>query len=986
MKIKKFIKAIGATFLSVFAVVALVACSDSSAKDADEALARLSLLLDSEVEKSKESGLASNLELPFSVNVNHKEYVVTYTSNLDNAKVVKHEEDAENKTVVVEITQTAEKQDLTLTAEVAKKTKDWKFTIAAKDVSMLKTQAEIDAMENKKTYKEWAAAASGTSVLIQGWITHACDYRSAGDACVWLQDTDGGYYGYRFKCTQKDFNEYFKVGKKIALEGKVSPYGGWQELGSGGKYYVITDAEEKTFEFEDVTAKWKDHKATDKDAIAVQNKKVKVTAKITDVPEFSNSQMSIGLSVDGNEYTAFCKSNYFTIPNDFVSELKVGYTVEISGIAAVSSDKVQICPISADAIKIISTEVTAQDLVNGAVAEVKKQDVATTYYDSLTEPVTLLATTKEGCSVAYELKDAKGDGISLADGKLSVTVDSANASSATLVATITKEGAEKPATYEWKIVTKTDKDVMAELKKAVQDQDIKSSYLQLDARQRLLMVSSPSKKDAKVVYTLAENEYAKLGTIPTSGQQYFDIKKVPGEGEKGVQLELVATITYNETLTETVKFKFYVGEAASNPMIETKENVKVDQALFVKFTQGKVNKDYYLTGALDGYYLGTSEKMEEAKNFYLEAVEGGYYLYCVNAEGKKTYVNFAKSGNYTNAFYEAEAKSVWTFNETLKTFTTKVENVEYFLGTRNDKTYTTLGPVSDAENSFYVNFYVSTQFEANKEYVVTLNHTKNEKVYYLNGKMSSYYAATTENAGEALKFFFEKTEDGYYVYAKGEGDAKTYLSIIKDGTHINIKYLDKATTVWNYNVELNALTTVIDGTEYFMGTSNTGTFNTFGAVSADKAEKNFKAFALPAFGGGSEEPTPNPGEGADLSIIIKDFGLENAADFETQTKGDVTLTADLGTGQNTTKYYTSGEAVRIYGGNIFTISSTKKISKIVFEFAGSNAIKADVGTIEVGKMDYETNTWTGNENEIVIKNETTKTQIRIVKIHIFYAE
>ena len=229
MKIKKILTVLGSVFLSVFAVIALVACSDSNA--GEEAINRLSLLLDLEVEKAKDNGLASNLEVPYSIEVDHKEYEVTYTTNLgDNAKVVPNLEDEDNKVYIIEITQTGEEQKLTLTAEVAKKTKSWEFTIAKKDVSMLKTQAEINAMANLKTYAQWAEANSGTEVVIQGWITHACDYRTAGDACVWLQDENGGYYGYRVKCTQKDFNEYFKVGKKLALAGKVSLYGGWQEL------------------------------------------------------------------------------------------------------------------------------------------------------------------------------------------------------------------------------------------------------------------------------------------------------------------------------------------------------------------------------------------------------------------------------------------------------------------------------------------------------------------------------------------------------------------------------------------------------------------------------------------------------------------------------------------------------------------------------------------------------------------------------------
>lgn len=876
MKIKKILTVLGSVFLSVFAVIALVACSDSNA--GEEAINRLSLLLDLEVEKAKDNGLASNLEVPYSIEVDHKEYEVTYTTNLgDNAKVVPNLEDEDNKVYIIEITQTGEEQKLTLTAEVAKKTKSWEFTIAKKDVSMLKTQAEINAMANLKTYAQWAEANSGTEVVIQGWITHACDYRTAGDACVWLQDENGGYYGYRVKCTQKDFNEYFKVGKKLALAGKVSPYGGWQELGAGGTYYVITDAEDKTFENEDITSIWKANKATDKAALATQNKKIKVTAKITSVPDYSSSQMSIGLSVDGNEYTAFCKSNYFTIPKNFIDDLKVGYTVEISGVGAVSSNKAQICPTSGDAIKVVSREVTPQDLVNGAVAEIKKQNISTTYYDSLDKAIELVTKTNDDCNVAYALSDVKGTGISLVDNKLSVTVSNTEVSSAKLTATITKEGAEKPATYEWKITTKTDKDVIADLKKAVANQSITTVFepVSKDARQELLEVVSPSKKEAKVVYSVPENEYIKVG-VKKSGTPYFEIlKDVPAE-EKAVKIVLTATITYNETLTETVTFTITVGVPAENPMLEKAEDVKVDQPLLIKFTQGNLKKDFYLTGLIENHYCATTEKIEEAKNFYLEAVDGGYHIWLLGADGKKQYMNVIKNGTYINAVFEEKASSVWTFNTTLKTFTTKLDNKDYFLGTKNDASYTTLGPVADASKAFYANFYVSNVFEADKPYVISLNHEKNNKVYYLNGKLSGFYADTTEKAADASQFFFEKTEEGYYVYIKGEGTAKSYLSLIKDGNYTNIKYLDKATTAWNYNVELNALTAVIGGAEFFMGTSNTGTYNTLNAVAVDKADKNFMAIALPAVAGDATEPdVPQEYSGVVTAVGFKDDTSKN---------------------------------------------------------------------------------------------------------------
>ena len=90
-------------------------------------------------------------------------------------------------------------------------------------------------------------------------------------------------------------------------------------------------------------------------------------------------------------------------------------------------------------------------------------------------------------------------------------------------------------------------------------------------------------------------------------------------------------------------------------------------------------------------------------------------------------------------------------------------------------------------------------------------------------------------------------------------------------------------------------------------------------------------------------------------------GYTNAETVSSAIQGDITVTFDKGTNSNAPKYYESGEAIRAYGGNTITVSSTKTISKIVITFGtsdGSNAITTDVGT-------FSTDTWSGETNSIV---------------------
>ena len=123
--------------------------------------------------------------------------------------------------------------------------------------------------------------------------------------------------------------------------------------------------------------------------------------------------------------------------------------------------------------------------------------------------------------------------------------------------------------------------------------------------------------------------------------------------------------------------------------------------------QGKLNdgKVYYLKGGMSGYYMATSSNEADAIDVYLEATEGGYYLYTI-INGTKTYINMVVSGTHVNGAYEATASTVYTYDTTSKTITADVNGAPYWFGTRNDNTYTTVGPCATSYNGFYCQFYV----------------------------------------------------------------------------------------------------------------------------------------------------------------------------------------------------------------------------------------------------------------------------------------
>ena len=82
-----------------------------------------------------------------------------------------------------------------------------------------------------------------------------------------------------------------------------------------------------------------------------------------------------------------------------------------------------------------------------------------------------------------------------------------------------------------------------------------------------------------------------------------------------------------------------------------------------------------------------------------------------------------------------------------------------------------------------------------------------------------------------------------------------------------------------------------------------------------------------------DEPVTPPAEGESKTVTFTASanGYSNGAAVTTVNIGDyITATFDKGSNSNAPKYYTSGYAIRCYGGNTITIASTAgNITKIV---------------------------------------------------------
>ena len=124
------------------------------------------------------------------------------------------------------------------------------------------------------------------------------------------------------------------------------------------------------------------------------------------------------------------------------------------------------------------------------------------------------------------------------------------------------------------------------------------------------------------------------------------------------------------------------------------------------------------------------------------------------------------------------------------------------------------------------------------------------------------------------------------------------------------------------------------------------------------------------------------------TVVTIDFtaqGYENAQDVTTLTQDGITLTFDQGSNTSSSpKYYTTGTAVRLYGGNTMNIASDgANITSVVFNFASTsntmNNPSVDTGSYsETGA----TGTWTGDAQNFTITRGGTRGHARVQSIEV----
>lgn len=115
-------------------------------------------------------------------------------------------------------------------------------------------------------------------------------------------------------------------------------------------------------------------------------------------------------------------------------------------------------------------------------------------------------------------------------------------------------------------------------------------------------------------------------------------------------------------------------------------------------------------------------------------------------------------------------------------------------------------------------------------------------------------------------------------------------------------------------------------------------------------------------------------------IDLSKQNFNNKQEIKEVTSDPVSLIFNKGSNNNSPKYYTTGTAVRLYGGNTMTVSSSKTIVKVELTFgSGENS-----NTITTDSSTYSDGTWTGESNSIKFTVGGTSGHRRVQKVSVTY--
>lgn len=442
---------------------------------------------------------------------------------------------------------------------------------------------------------------------------------------------------------------------------------------------------------------------------------------------------------------------------------------------------------------------------------------------------------------------------------------------------------------------------------------------------------------------------------------------------------------------------------------------------------GQSNDNLTLTFASDRNF--TTDKQTYFTCFPFELTAGDNFSVTIKA-GNKTFTKEVALGEGRSLAFAAGASTTFTVNMSdIEGVENKTLEGDYVIVAKQSDNYYAMSSEADGSRLAAKTIEydgVSEKF-ATTDATIIWNIAKDGDNYTItnskkflswvsgNGATtsdSSYALSITPNDDGTYKIgsvdntqrILAKNETPKYGFAFYTGTQTNNLLLIKVGedtrTQLAAPTLDEPavegntiTISWNavegakdYTITYNDESVTTEDTIYELTDLSYNTEYSISVIANPTDTENFKASAPSEPVTVTTETDPNAGQGGSVEFDFTQMGYANQAEITNVTKSPITIIFAKGSNSNTPKYFTTGTAVRAYGGNTITIDGAN-IVKVEFtltqDLTTTNYFTANTGTIV---NELRAVTWEGNTSNVIFTVGGSSGHARIQKIVVTYGE
>ncbi len=668
---------------------------------------------------------SSDFELAGVVKVDGVSYTVEWTSSSDKVKVTPN-----GNMVTIDVDEeSAEEVAYTLTATV----KDAEGNTAIRTIKFKVPKFKIN------TWEEYAAAAKGDNLVVQGVVTGIISKsQGASYNCIYMQDDVGGYYVYGMAADPVEAG--IKVGMTVEARGEMDIYSGTLEVKNAA--VTIIDSTIKTVTPADYTSIFtnaEDLKATELvkyQGLLVTIKGAELQAQSDDDAKNGYYRFKIG------ELSSYVRISGSTCPLDSTGKETfktaftehIGYKADVTGVICVYDGAFYLTPVSTDSFSnFVLPERTDDQKVELELAGVSLPDRITE--DTV---ITLPLTGATYETVLFSWASDNACAVIDNDGKLTITLPEEDATVTITLTVKIGETVKTTKTFTMAVNSaSTDVYVPEKVATPAAGSTYKFFLYQAKLNQNLYFagymsgnyLATTDKGDKAVDVTIESVDGGvRFSFMDGETKKYIDVYEYE-TGKAGLRLtdEPAAVFTFDATLgvytTVVAEKTYYIGTYNTYNTFSLSETFRIsgDNASTVGVSQfpafmctlapatyvpekvatpaagstykfflyqAKLNQNLYFAGYMSGKYLATTDKADKAVDVTIETVDGGVRFSFMDGETKKYIDVYEYETGKAGLRLTDEPAAVFTFDATLGVYTTVVAEKTYYIGTYN--TYNTM--------------------------------------------------------------------------------------------------------------------------------------------------------------------------------------------------------------------------------------------------------------------------------------------------------